>query len=195
MNREHLVDRIAGNPAPASENAHGNKDAKNASAGNPAPARPRWLRNVNDYVRSLPREYQVMRRGGGRVPIVPARVSHLRAGVGMSPTKPGEGGRSPTSLSRAPAIFAASPQPSRRGVDFNELGEGADTDVGSRLCRAAAMTSRVISVGAAGCEARPIGRPPATPPHYRRRRFQARSQVAPSPSAWSRHQAGRSPPP
>jgi hypothetical protein len=63
MNREHLVDRLAANAAPASENARGNKDAKNASAANAAAAQPRWLRNVNDYVRSQPRECQVMRFG------------------------------------------------------------------------------------------------------------------------------------
>ena len=63
MIREQRVDRIAGNPAPASENAHGNKDAKNASAANAAHAQPKWIRPLGSYDRRERCEFQVARFG------------------------------------------------------------------------------------------------------------------------------------
>jgi hypothetical protein len=62
MNREHLVEHCRKWGA-SLENARENKDSKNASAANAAATQPRWLRNVNDYVRQQPHEYQVMRFG------------------------------------------------------------------------------------------------------------------------------------
>ena len=62
MDQEQLVDRMGPKPTTLSEPNKGSEEAGLLNQ-RPADAPPRWLRNVNDYVRSQPREYQVMRFG------------------------------------------------------------------------------------------------------------------------------------
>jgi hypothetical protein len=64
MDREERVDRIAAtNVAPGRKDAKENKGAQNRAATNVAAAPSRWIRNVNDYHRRQPREFQVTRFG------------------------------------------------------------------------------------------------------------------------------------
>ena len=63
MPQDERVDCIAGNPAPDQPDVKENKGARNRIAGDPAPAPRSWLRNINDFVRRQPREYDVARFG------------------------------------------------------------------------------------------------------------------------------------
>lgn len=64
MDQERLVNRM-GAKAPHTTLSEPNEGSEEAGRLNqrPAASPPSWLRNVNDYVRSQPREYQVMRFG------------------------------------------------------------------------------------------------------------------------------------
>ena len=61
--QEQLVDRNGVNAPPDSEKPKVDKRAFRTAGGNPPPAQPRWIRNVNDYRRRQPREYAVTRFG------------------------------------------------------------------------------------------------------------------------------------
>ena len=63
MDQQQRVDRIAGNPAPDPEKPNVVKRAIRAAAGNPAPARPSWLKRLESYDRQQRREFQVSRYG------------------------------------------------------------------------------------------------------------------------------------
>jgi hypothetical protein len=63
MTRDELVDRIGGNPPPASEKPNVVKRALRAADAKAPPARAPWVRNVNDYARRERREFQVSRFG------------------------------------------------------------------------------------------------------------------------------------
>jgi hypothetical protein len=59
MNQEQRVDRMGANALPNPE-----KPNRARAAGAKAPsAPPRWIRNVRDYDRRQPREFQVMHFG------------------------------------------------------------------------------------------------------------------------------------
>jgi hypothetical protein len=60
MTRDELVGE---NSPPDSEKPNAVKRALRAAGENSPPAQPRWIRNVNDYDRRQPREYQVSRFG------------------------------------------------------------------------------------------------------------------------------------
>jgi hypothetical protein len=63
MTRDELVSRIGGNSPPASEKPNVVKRALRAAGENSPPPPATWIRNVNDYVRRQPREFQVTRFG------------------------------------------------------------------------------------------------------------------------------------
>jgi hypothetical protein len=61
MTRDELVDRI-GSKLPPGEKSVNENNRENNARGNNFPPAP-WLKPVASYVRSQPREYQVMRFG------------------------------------------------------------------------------------------------------------------------------------
>lgn len=63
MTRDERVDRIGANAPPASEKPNVDKRARRTAGAKAPPAPSSWLRNVNDYVRRQPREFQVTRFG------------------------------------------------------------------------------------------------------------------------------------
>jgi hypothetical protein len=63
MTQKERVNRIGENSPPASGKLNVVKRTLQAAGTNAPPARPSWLRNVNDYVRRQPREYEVTRFG------------------------------------------------------------------------------------------------------------------------------------
>jgi hypothetical protein len=63
ITQDERVDRIGANAAPVQPDVKENKGPRNHTASNAAPAQPRWIRNVHDYDRRQPREYQVTRFG------------------------------------------------------------------------------------------------------------------------------------
>ena len=63
MDQEQRVNHMGAKAPPASDKPKVVNRALRAAGENSPPAPPSWLRNVNDYVRTQPREYQVMRFG------------------------------------------------------------------------------------------------------------------------------------
>ena len=63
MTQEERVNRIGENSPPDLEKPNIVKRALRAAGENSPTTQPRWLRNVNEYVRRQPREYAVTRFG------------------------------------------------------------------------------------------------------------------------------------
>jgi hypothetical protein len=61
--RDKLVDRIGGNPPPASQKPNVVNRALRAAGENSPPAPATWIRNLADYDRRERREFQVTRFG------------------------------------------------------------------------------------------------------------------------------------